>query len=371
MSSSHASGKPLEAIPDAAAGWTVAALGVAIVLGATGYWWTTDGSLFNAVVVSLPGAATALGWGLARYRGLDEEFHPRLLKWTLTGGGVLGGLILVVVLFQGTPLVESVPLLLFMTGVGTTGGVAIGANEARSVVAAREAERMKVSAEHVREERDRLRFLNNLLRHNVLNKINVVQAYTRDVAERHDGSFDAELETALEQSREIAEVIENVRLLVRATTEETDRRPLGLTPTVASAIDSVGMADATVETSLPENCWVVADDLLQYAVENLLRNAVQHHDGDEPTVRVTATTSTTGDGGDHGTVRLRVADDGPGIPDPRKGAVLEPGERGDSGLGLYLVQTVVEGYGGSVAIQDNDPRGTVVELTLPQAQRSA
>jgi signal transduction histidine kinase len=63
-----------------------------------------------------------------------------------------------------------------------------------------------------------------------------------------------------------------------------------------------------------------------------------------------------------------VADDGPGIPDGKKEEVLMPTESGDGGLGLYLTRTVVEGYGGSVDIEDNEPRGAVVMLHLPRAE---
>jgi signal transduction histidine kinase len=360
MGASHASGD-LGTIPDEAAGWTVAALGLALVgVGAAYYAVAPDPTLFTVTVASLPGATTAVGWAGVRRWGVEAEFQPRLLRWAAVGGGVLGGLVLLVFLVQGGPLFELVPLLQFMTGVGTTGGVAIGVNEVRSVRAAREAERARVSAEHVREERDRLRFLNNLLRHNVLNKINVVQAYTRDVAERHDGEFDDELQTALTQSEEIAEVIENVRLLVRTTTEETEHRPVDLAAAVQAAVDSVEDGGATVETDVP-TVRVRGDDILKYVVANLVRNAVQHHDGDAPTVRITADTG-------EDAVTLRVADDGPGIPDARKEEVLLPTESGDGGLGLYLTRTVVEGYGGSVDIEDNEPRGAVVVLHLPLAE---
>jgi two-component system OmpR family sensor kinase len=362
MATGYATGEVSGSIPDAVAGWIVAALGLLLVGVGVGYYLLIDGAAaFEVAVASLPGTVTTALWAATRRLGTDAEHQPRLLRWTVIGGGLLGGLILVVVSIQGALDAGSVPLLQFMTGVGTAAGVAIGFSEARSVDAARRTERARVSAEHVREERDRLRFLNSLLRHNVLNKANVIRAQTRHVAERQDGEFDEELTTALEQTDEIAELVKNVRHLIEATTDDSPSRPVDLRAAVTAAIDSVeSEAGATIETDIPD-LRVHGDDLLKYVVENLVRNGLQHHDRADPTVRVSATAD-----GDR--VRLRVVDDGPGIPESRHEEVLRAGERGDSGLGLHLVATVIEGYGGSVDIRDNEPRGTVVELTLPRAQ---
>jgi signal transduction histidine kinase len=67
-------------------------------------------------------------------------------------------------------------------------------------------------------------------------------------------------------------------------------------------------------------------------------------------------------------VVIRVADNGPGIPDDQKETVFGKGEKGldsqGSGIGLYLVQTLVTTYGGSIWIEDNDPEGSVFAVEL-------
>jgi sensor histidine kinase regulating citrate/malate metabolism len=73
---------------------------------------------------------------------------------------------------------------------------------------------------------------------------------------------------------------------------------------------------------------------------------------------------------DGGTTTLRVADDGPGIPDDQKEEVFGRGDwtpTSPSGFGLYFVDTMVSRYGGSVWAEDNDPRGTVFVAELPTA----
>jgi signal transduction histidine kinase len=70
---------------------------------------------------------------------------------------------------------------------------------------------------------------------------------------------------------------------------------------------------------------------------------------------------------------VRVADDGPGVPDELKDAVFRRDETGmtetavGSGFGLFFVDQMMDRYGGSVRIEDNEPRGAVFVLELRPA----
>ncbi|MEZ4919874.1 MAG: HAMP domain-containing sensor histidine kinase [Saprospiraceae bacterium] len=70
---------------------------------------------------------------------------------------------------------------------------------------------------------------------------------------------------------------------------------------------------------------------------------------------------------------LQVADQGIGIPDQEKKAVLEQFYRvgnedtrrtAGTGLGLYIVNQVVLAHGGKLSIQDNSPQGTVIKVLI-------
>jgi signal transduction histidine kinase len=126
--------------------------------------------------------------------------------------------------------------------------------------------------------------------------------------------------------------------------------------------------EATFEepSSYPD-VTVVGNTLLSSVFTNLLNNAVQHNDTDDPTVEVEATATDE-------VLRVRIADDGPGIPDRQKERIFGRGERGldsgGSGLGLYLVERLLEDFGGSITVSDNEPRGSVFEIELPVAAAS-
>jgi two-component system sensor histidine kinase BarA len=75
-------------------------------------------------------------------------------------------------------------------------------------------------------------------------------------------------------------------------------------------------------------------------------------------------------------VQIRVADTGIGIPSRERARVFDAfyqidssstREYGGTGLGLSIVKRLVDGHGGSIAIESNEPRGTVFVVRLPQA----
>jgi sensor histidine kinase regulating citrate/malate metabolism len=70
-----------------------------------------------------------------------------------------------------------------------------------------------------------------------------------------------------------------------------------------------------------------------------------------------------------GKVTVRNADDGPGIPDDRKGDVFGKGEKGigspGTGIGLYLLERLLDEFGGDVWFEDNEPTEAVGCVELP------
>ncbi|WP_255197912.1 sensor histidine kinase [Halorarius litoreus] len=345
-------------VADELAQWVIPATGLVLVVLGVGYWAATDTATFDMAIASLPAALTAVVWFGARRVDREAAFGRRLLGWTLVGAGALGGLVLFAFIVQGADPVDSFPLLQFMMGVGSLSGLLIGTNEIRSVSAAQEAERARLEAELSKRELDRLEFLNHLLRHHVLNKMNVVHGYAELVREQMDDGFEKELTTIEEETEEVTELIENVRVLVNSMTLNIELEPIELSPVLEREVASLRETnEATVETDIPDGVTVEADGLLRYVFENLLRNAVEHNDAAAPRVEVTVTVT------DH-TVSVRIADNGPGVPDDRKDSIFHPEENGTQGLGLYLADTLVTEYGGNVSVEDSALGGAAFVVDL-------
>jgi two-component system, OmpR family, sensor kinase len=75
-----------------------------------------------------------------------------------------------------------------------------------------------------------------------------------------------------------------------------------------------------------------------------------------------------------GWVLLRVTDDGPGIPEDKRGMVFERFRRldsdrgrakGGSGLGLAIVRDLTANFGGTVRVEDTPGGGACFVVTLP------
>ena len=100
-------------------------------------------------------------------------------------------------------------------------------------------------------------------------------------------------------------------------------------------------------------------ELLVGALVNLISNAVQ---SGADHVALSARSSS------EGFMELAVTDDGPGVPDEIAGRIFEPfftTRSGGTGLGLAVVRTVAETFGGSVQLGGNAGGGATFRLRLP------
>ncbi|MGN6818419.1 MAG: ATP-binding protein [Sphingomonas sp.] len=122
----------------------------------------------------------------------------------------------------------------------------------------------------------------------------------------------------------------------------------------------------TLDWQLQPGILVLGDrELIAQAIANLLDNA-RVHTPVGTTVRLTLDVGARW-------VRLSVADNGPGVPDAERDAILRRFYRGEAsrttpgnGLGLSLVAAVAAAHGGEVAIEDAEP-GLRVTIVLPKA----
>ncbi|WP_410764825.1 ATP-binding protein [Haloferax sp. DFSO60] len=242
------------------------------------------------------------------------------------------------------------------------GAVKLLVSEGHDITAQRE------HAQDLQRERERLEFMNRILRHNLLNGLNVVgaradilQGFVADDGEQH-------LETIQHRVEEMTELVGTMRTFMKAIvegeTQEFESR--SLREAVQSCVETVERDSPNVTVSLGAipPIPVRADELLDEVVENLLKNAIQHNDKPAPEVSIEAAA------GDQ-TVELWISDNGPGVPDEQKRKIVEktieelsnPG----SGFGLFLVREIVESYGGDIRIDDNTPEGATFVVTLPRA----
>ena len=108
------------------------------------------------------------------------------------------------------------------------------------------------------------------------------------------------------------------------------------------------------------------EEQLGRALENVIRNGIRYtHEGTKVNVELMHTP---------GTIRVRIADQGPGVPDETLGKLFEPFYRvadardrqsGGTGIGLAIAEQAVRLHGGSIRASNRSEGGLLIEISLP------
>ncbi len=210
--------------------------------------------------------------------------------------------------------------------------------------------------------------------HELRTPVTSIRGYTELVRRR--GGLPEEVDAALRrveaEAVRMSGLVDDLLLLARLDAgRELERGDVDLT---ALVLDSVSDAHAAApghawRVDLPSAAVHVPGDAarLHQVLAGLLANVRTH--------TPPGTTGTTRLRAEGGTAVLEVADDGPGVPAGLRAGVFGRFVRGDdsrsrasgsTGLGLAIVAAVVEGHGGTVAV-DSAPGATVFTVRLPGA----
>ncbi|WP_233516876.1 ATP-binding protein [Haloferax sp. Atlit-6N] len=218
-------------------------------------------------------------------------------------------------------------------------------------------------SERVRRQKQ-IRVLNRVLRHNIRNSINVVNGYGELIYESTaDDEVSAFAEKVVDRSKELLDLSEKSRTVSNALQAGDELQSLD----VVAVLDRIRAAlsdeypHARIELTAPESAQVFGNSYLQTALYELCENAIVHSTQDAPLVDISVTEAQSA-------VTVRIEDRGTGISEQEL-AMLEGEEtalRHGSGLGLWMVNSVVDGIGGELDISTDSTRGSVVTVSLPQ-----
>jgi PAS domain S-box-containing protein len=185
------------------------------------------------------------------------------------------------------------------------------------------------------------------------------------------------LDNAMEALKRSTRLINNVRKLQKFQDDRMqayDADMCSVLREVHKEYEVVTGKAITLNLNGCTDCRVHADDLLRDVFSNLVGNAVKHT-GDQAHVSINLD-MVSEEGLKY--CRVGVEDDGPGVSDGSKKTLFNRSLKGTPrakgmGLGLYIVKTLVESYGGRVWVEDrvagDHTKGARFVVMLPTVEK--
>jgi signal transduction histidine kinase len=211
--------------------------------------------------------------------------------------------------------------------------------------------------------KEREELLGSILRHDILNKLQLIRAYQESIEEDLPESSKEQFTYAMNATEEAEELIRKIQTLTSLETLDSSMS-IALDPLLTDAIDQQRDLASENDTSLeyqPVESEVIGTNLLQEAFSNLIQNALLHSDGD----RIQISGESRGD-----ELVISIEDNGVGIPDARKENLFDNDVRSSdeaSDVGLLLVHEIIEMCGGSIEVTDSTLGGAKFGVHLQKA----
>lgn len=199
-------------------------------------------------------------------------------------------------------------------------------------------------------------------------KLYIQTILKRDLDEAQRKQF---LSNSLKDIERLDDLVENVLIATKleGTRPNFPKENINLSELieqVANRLQIHTCSTHVIKTDLEPDVFIKADKFaLTNVVTNLIENAVKY----SPTcgnVDVSLVRN-------NGRIVFQVADQGLGIPDVEKKRIFSKFYRvgqedtrktKGTGLGLYIVKTVLEKHDARIAVMDNNPQGSIFEVTF-------
>lgn len=242
-----------------------------------------------------------------------------------------------------------------LTPIESDGEVAGVVGIARDVTSRKERERQLSQLKGV---------LARVMRHNLRNDVSAIRSNAELLLAADDDEISDRARTIIEKCDSLTDTSEKATRIERAILKNGDvvETDIGRLVEEVAVRAARQYPDASIEWPDVASVTVMAHDDLDIAIENMVENAVEYNESDDPWVKISV------DRADD-MARIRIADDGPGISSAEV-AVLERREETalehGSGAGLWLAATVAEASGGEFTI-DRTETGTEAVIQLPVA----
>ncbi|MBN2017318.1 MAG: tetratricopeptide repeat-containing sensor histidine kinase [Candidatus Cloacimonetes bacterium] len=198
---------------------------------------------------------------------------------------------------------------------------------------------------------NQLKLVNKILRHDLINNLSVIDAALKLYRTDHDENLFVEATAKVKKS--IA-LINKLRVREDEVTSE-DLKLIDFNEIINRIIKHY----PEIEFTVVGHGNILADDAIDSVIDNIINNADMHGETSKIDISIASEKSMS---------TIKIADQGKGIPDEVKDKIFNEGfiygDKGNTGVGLYIVREYLKQWGGSITVMDNKPKGIVFTLTL-------
>jgi len=208
----------------------------------------------------------------------------------------------------------------------------------------------KLIAEELEENRETLKLINTILRHDLTNDLTVILSALRLYSRTEENKYLSEIETSIRKSKNL---IQRMNELEKTLSKEKEEEEYDLESTFTHILKNYPELDYKIKG----NAEIKADKAVISVLDNIIQNVIFHAETDSISIRIEKENDYT---------IVRIADKGKGICEEIKSKIFEKrfsyGKSGKTGIGLYIVKKNLERYGAEISVEDNQPQGTIFQI---------
>ncbi len=213
----------------------------------------------------------------------------------------------------------------------------------------------KKAEEGLRKGRERLKLLNQIIRHDLSNDFIVIKSAVNIFRRSSKVKMIDEIERRADKSLATIDTYRKYESFIDSNADLIKIE-------AAELINDIIIEFPKIKFTIEGKCNVFADDALNSIFTNLITNSIKH--GNASTIDIKIST-------ENNMCEIIFADNGTGIQDKIKNKIFNEGffygKAGHTGIGLHIVKKTIERYGGTISVEDNTPNGTVFIINLRQA----
>lgn len=251
-------------------------------------------------------------------------------------------------------------------------GVFQAISEEKSKFDRTDLELTEILMNHVAEILDRIEatereeFLHSLLRHDLKNKVGIIQGYLKLIEDEEDQEeIDSLVKKAKKVAREEKSIIDKVETIREV--QKLDTHEINVKKIIENVIEELERVSDDFEFEIKTvsdspSTKVMGGPVIRELFTNLIQNSIKHSEGSKVKVKIEEKEES---------IRCSVEDDGKGIPEDMRDKLFEKGyKKGDSagsGLGMYLVREILNRCRGSISVKDSEMGGARFDIEFKKA----